>query len=126
MPSVPAKPACAREVIPCLRGRNGNAEFGGYTSRGLFPPRREVAHVLPRLFEYRGWRRLGRAAVKRRLRRINHIELDRLCGRVAAQLSGKPQCAVYTGGDARGKDLRAVHDHAFVNRDSAKVPQQVK
>jgi hypothetical protein len=72
-PSVLAKPACAGEVIPCLRGRNENAEFGGYTSRGLFPPRREFAHGLPRLFEYRGWRRLGRAAAKRRLRRVNHI-----------------------------------------------------
>jgi len=109
-----------------LRGRNGNGEFGGHTSRGLIPPRREVADGFPRSFEDRGRRRLGRAAVKRRLRRIDHIQLDRLRGFVAAQFSGEPQRAVDAGGDARGKDLRAVHDHAFVNRDSAKVPQQVK
>ena len=102
-PSVLAKPVCAGEVIPYLRGRNGNAEFGGYTSRGLFPPRREFAHGLPRLFEYRGWRGLGCAAVERRLRCISHMELDRLCDLVAAQLGGEPQRAVDAGGDAAAK-----------------------
>jgi hypothetical protein len=44
--------AVAGETMLLPRGRNHDAEFGGHTSRGLFPLRREGSHGLPRLFEY--------------------------------------------------------------------------
>ena len=93
------------------RGRNCDAEFGGHTSCRLFPLRRDGSHGLPRLFEYRGWRRLGCAAVEGRLRRIDHVKLDGLCSLVAAQLSRQAQGAVNSGGYASGKDPGAVYDY---------------
>jgi len=108
------------------RGRNGDAEFGGDTPCRGFPLRRQGLHGLPRLFEYRGWCRFGRAAVEGRLRRIDHIKLDGLCGRVAAQLSRQAQGAVDSGRDASRKDPGAVYDHAFVDGDRTKERQQVK
>ena len=89
-PRFSPKRPCAREVIPCPRG-NGDVEFDGHTACRLLPPRCDGPHGLPRLIQYRGRRRLGRAAVEGRLRRIDHVKLDGFCGLVAAQLSRKAQ-----------------------------------
>ena len=91
-----------------------------------FPPRRDGPHGSPRLFQYRGWRRLGRAAVEGRLWRIHHLKLDGLCGVVAAQLGREAQGTVDAGRDAGGEDPGAVDDHPLVDGDRTKERQQVK
>jgi AraC-like DNA-binding protein len=64
-PSVLAKPSRAGNGFGC--GRNRNSEFGGDTSCGPFTLRRQRSHGQSRVFEDRGRRRLGRAAVEGRL-----------------------------------------------------------
>jgi hypothetical protein len=64
--------------------------LGSDTSCRPFPLRRERAHRSSRLFDYRGWRRFGRAAIKERFRRIDHVKLDGLCRLFAAQFSCEP------------------------------------
>ena len=108
------------------RGRNGDAKLGGDTSCRRFPLRRDGSHRLPRLFQYRGWRRLGRAAVEGRLRGIDHVKLDGLCGLVATQLGGEVQGAVNSSGYASSEEPRAVYDHPFVDGDRTKERQEVK
>jgi hypothetical protein len=118
-PSVLAKCA-ARSSFP-TRGRNGNAQFRGDKPSCLLALRRDSPHRSPRLFQDRGWRCLGRAAVEGRLWRIDHVKLNGLCGLVATQFGRQAQSAVDTGRNARGKDPGAINDHTFVDGDRSEV-----
>ena len=101
-PRFPPTGAGAGEVIlqqPPGRRRRASPRW----PRRLLALCRNGPHRSARLIQYRGRRRLGRTTVQGRFRRVGHMKLDRLCDVMAAELGGRLQGAVDTGGNARAK-----------------------
>jgi hypothetical protein len=78
-PRFPPNGRALARSFPAHAAGLGMPSLAANMSRRLFPPRRDGSRGLPRLFQYRGWRRLWRAAIEGPLRRISHVKLDGLC-----------------------------------------------
>jgi hypothetical protein len=81
-----------------------NAERRGCPTRGRFAPRYQLGRVSTRPLRDLRRRRVGRPAVKGRLRRVGDLKLDELGGRAAAHLGGELKGGVDPGGRAGGED----------------------
>src|SRR6202042_1477560 len=103
-----------------------DAEPGGGPTRARFAPRNQLGHVSTRRFQNLGARRLGRPALKGRLRRIGDVELDALCGGDAARFRREPKGAVNSRRDAGCEDPVAIDHNALVHRYRAEPGQEVE